>query len=97
MVPLQREDQKDQHWERNRQSEGCRVSGMLCSCRVRTILFGGRGGGTAPLDQGALPGCQRVPITQAHQAAALLCTGLETALPRLQGRPGASLAMQHDH
>lgn len=60
-------------------------------------VLGGRGGGTAPLAQGALLGYQRVPTSQAHQAAALLCTGLETGLPRLQGRAGASLAMQRDH
>lgn len=50
-----------------------------------------------PQARGPLPACQTVPISQAHGAAAVLCTGLERALPELQGRLRASFAMQRDH
>lgn len=96
VVSLQREDQKDQHWERKRQSDGCRVLGMLCSRRVRTALLGGlveaQQHGT-----GSLAGLLDSSHQPGSSSSGRALNWLGERFPGLQGRPGASFAMQCDH
>lgn len=100
MVSLQREDQKDQHWERKRQSEGSRGWGKLRARGARTLL-GVRAQGHGPPGMGS-PRSQRrrrasrFPSGRLIESQPCCATGWQGGLPGLQRRLRASFPMQHD-
>lgn len=96
MVSLQREDQKDQHWERKKRSDGRRGLCQPRSCRGKDGQCSGAGcGGTAPSGTGT-PAAETAgsPFLSARLIQQQLCC--ERGLPGIQCRPGASFPTQRD-